>query len=434
MELLIIPTFLLSLFCLYGFTQKPEIAVFVILLISVVNAWFIELPSIKIGLNVYLHDAVFILIFLCALIRIIFMRQYMYISPLWAIYGIIMFFGLYSGLKLNGTGAGVDFRAFFYYWVGTLYFMSFSYTKELLEKVQKNWFWLCFILLGIVYFRFVAEFLHLPISQTWIGADSTGVRFRVINSSQAYLLGVTVIMLFVRYLLPEAIRPNRVITILFIVAVVVLQHRSVWAVTIIAVVSAVLLPGVKSTRVLTNLLVIGIVGFILLLPLLYLGYADKFLGTISESAEKATNLSTGTFGARLAGWQHIIIYWPQQPFINQAFGDPFGGGYAGMGTAPHNFFFQSLLRTGLFGTLIITLFYLLILGKLYLKIMRHPDNKLYLILFFMLIIGQMAYYIPYSPMAEHGILLGIDGIHVASGQKKLAEVLALYDATPATRG
>ena len=27
-----------------------------------------------------------------------------------------------------------------------------------------------------------------------------------------------------------------------------------------------------------------------------------------------------------------------------------------------------------------------------------------------------------------------DGIHVASGQKKLAEVLALYDATPATRG
>ncbi len=27
-----------------------------------------------------------------------------------------------------------------------------------------------------------------------------------------------------------------------------------------------------------------------------------------------------------------------------------------------------------------------------------------------------------------------DGIHVASGQKKLAEVLAQYDATPATRG
>jgi isoquinoline 1-oxidoreductase alpha subunit len=27
-----------------------------------------------------------------------------------------------------------------------------------------------------------------------------------------------------------------------------------------------------------------------------------------------------------------------------------------------------------------------------------------------------------------------DGIHVASGQKKLADVLAQYDATPATRG
>jgi len=404
---LILPTFLFAIFLVYGFSRKPRLAVFFVLLASVINAWFIELPSVKIGLNIYLHDAVFILIFISANVRIFFMGQVMYISSLWTIYGIIIFYGLYSGLKLNGTVAGIDFRDFFYYWSGALYCMSFSYSNEMLEKIQKDWFWLCFILLGIVYFRFVADFLHLPISKTWISADNTGVRFRVVSSAQAYLLGVATVILFIRYLLPEAIKPKKIITILFIIAVIVLQHRSVWVATIFAITSATLLPGIKTTRMLNNLLVIGVLGFIVLTPILYLGYADSFLGSISESAEKATHLSKGTFGDRMRGWYRIMEYWQPRPFLNQAFGDPFGGKYAGMDVVPHNFFFHSLLRAGLFGTLLIIMFYLFILGKLYLNIRQHPDNRIYLMLFFMLIIGQMAYYIPYGPQPEHGIILGI---------------------------
>ena len=129
-----LPFLIFSLYAVYSFSVKPVGAVICILLASLVNAWFVALPTVKIGLNIYIHDGVFILIFISAMIRIFFMGQFRYISPLWTIYGLLLFYGLFVGYKLNGTNAGVDFRDFFYYWAGTLYFMSFSYSKELRRR------------------------------------------------------------------------------------------------------------------------------------------------------------------------------------------------------------------------------------------------------------------------------------------------------------
>ena len=408
MEYLItLPILIFSIYAAYSFSVKPVGTVIFILLVSIVDAWFVVLPTVKIGLNIYLHDVVFILIFISAMIRICFMGQFRYISPLWAAYGFLLFYSLFVGINLNGTAAGVDFRNLFYYWTGALYFMSFAYSKALLDKILKYWLLICSILLLIVYFRFVAEYLHLPISAIWIKADSGDIRFRVITSGQAYLLGASIIMLFSRYLILGDIKPSKIAIALFIIAIIALQHRSVWAATLFAILSATLLPGIKSSKLISNLLVIGLLGFILLIPILYYGYADKILGMIGKSAERATDLSTGTFGGRVNGWQHIIVYWLQSPFLNQLMGDPFGGTYAGMGAFPHNFTFQNLLRVGTLGTFIFYSFYLLILGRLYINIRNNKEDKFYSLLFFMLIISQMVYYIPYGTNPEHGIILGI---------------------------
>ena len=176
MELLALPFLIFSLYSVYSFSVKPLGAVICILLASLVNAWFVALPTVKIGLNIYIHDGVFILIFISAMIRIFFMGQFRYISPLWAVYGLLLFYGLFVSIKLYGTAAGVDFRDFFYYWTGALYFISFAYSKESLDKILKYWLLICSILLLIVYFRLVAELLHLPIAITWIKADSGDIR------------------------------------------------------------------------------------------------------------------------------------------------------------------------------------------------------------------------------------------------------------------
>ncbi len=407
MEFLVLPTLIFFVVALYNFAEKPHLAVAGILIISLINAWFIEPPSVNIGLNIYLYDVIFIPLLLCAFYRLIAKQEWPYASPLWIGYGLILFYGLYFSIKQYGSAAGVDFRNFFYYWTGTLYFMSFAYSKAMLDRILKYWLLISTVLLLIVYFRFVADFLHLPISATWIAADSTNVRFRVIHSEPTFLLGVTVIILFYRYVMPDWKQPSRILTVLFLVAVIVLQHRSVWAATLLAIASMFFLPGIKKHKLIGKLTVLGVIGMILLMPLLFSGLADNFITTITDSAERATNLSTGTFGARQKGWKMVMEYWSKLDFMHQILGDPFGGGYAGHPRAPHNWFFQALLRVGMLGSFFIWLFYVGLLFRLYFTILKNTEDRLYPTLFLMLFVSQLTYYIPYAPQPEHGILLGI---------------------------
>ncbi|WP_446809602.1 hypothetical protein ACH50O_20490 [Methylomonas sp. 2BW1-5-20] len=415
MEFLLLPIFIFFLYAVFSFVKNPHLAVIIILLVSVINTWFIEPPSAMLGIHVYLYDLVFVPLFLSALFRIIFLGEWRFISILWALYGLIIFYGLFAGLKIYGTYAGVDFRNFFCYWVGTLYFMSFAYSKEMLDRFYRHWVLICSLLLLIVYFRFVADFLHLPISATWKAADSTGVRFRVTDSGQAYLLSAVVIMFFLRFVIPTIEPPSRVLTVAFLLAVIVLQHRSVWGATILAIATMFLLPGIKMHKIIGKLAALGVIGMILMIPLVFYGYADSFIDSITGSAERATNLGAGTFGSRVQYWERIIIYWNKLAFWEQFLGEPFGSGYAGNVTAPHNMFFHSLLRAGAFGTFIYLLFYSILLVKLFLYILMNKNDRLYPSQFFMLIVAQIAFYIPYSPQPQHGILLGIAASLVIRG-------------------
>lgn len=408
MELLIIPALLFFIYAVIGFVSKPHFAVTCILLVSVVNAWLIKPPSIILGLNIYLYDAVFIALLLSLLVRFVFKNEWRNSSPLLMCYGFIIFLGLFTGVKQFGMAAGVDFRNFFYYWTGGLYFSTFAYSKEMLDRVAKYWLLVCTVLLLVVYFRFVADFLRLPISATWIAADSTGVRFRVISSGAAYLLSISLIILFHRYVLSSvAGKPSRLTIIALGLAIIVLQHRSVWVATITSVLALFFLPGIKRHQIFGKLAGVGVIGMILLLPLIFLGYADSFISTVSDSAERATNLHTGTFGGRMKAWDQIMGYWFNQGFFAQLLGDPFGSGYAGLANSPHNFFYQSLLRAGILGNLLISFFYIGTLFKLYINVYGDNKNLFYPALFFIIIAGQMIYYIPYSIQPEHGILIGI---------------------------
>lgn len=408
MELLALPALIGLALAIVIFARKPHWAVVSILVLSIIDTWMIEPPSIKVGINFYLHDIAFIPLLLATIYRLVFKQEWPYASPLWIAVGAIIFVNILLGLKQFGTAAGVDGRNMFYYWAGTLYFMSFAYDRVMLDLIAKYWLRVCLALMAIVYFRFVAEFLHLSIAQNWINADPTGVRFRVINSSQAYLLSICVLMLFHRYILPtETAKSSRVLLVLFAVAVIGLQHRSVWAATLFGILSLFMLPGVAKHKLVFKFAVLGAVGMLMLLPLLSMGYLDNFIESILGQAEKATNLQTGTFGARRKAWEQIMHYWSGQDFSEQLFGDPFGGSYAGLPNSPHNFFFQSLLRVGLVGNFLIYFTYLAILAKLYISLVKFKQHRHYPILLVMLIAGQLAYYIPYAPHAEHGVILGI---------------------------
>ena len=156
--------FLFLVVAVVSSAQNAHFELGYILFVSVLNAVMIEPPAITLGINIYLHDVVYAGLLLSALIRIFFNKEIFFLSPIWMGYGLILSYSLLVGLNNYGTAAGVDFRNFFYYWSGTLYFMSFPYTKEILDKMLQYWIAICSVLLIIFYFRFVAESLNLPIS------------------------------------------------------------------------------------------------------------------------------------------------------------------------------------------------------------------------------------------------------------------------------
>lgn len=418
MELLIVPAFLLSLYLFYKFIDRPDYAVTAIMVIAAINMWMIEEPSFNMGLHIYLYDPLFVLILCSALYRVFARLQIVYTNLVWLVFGIIIFTNLYVGLKIYGTPAGVSFRSDFYYWVGALYFMSFQYTQESLEKALKNWYRLALVLLAIMYFRFVAEFLHLPIAQTWILSDNNmGLKFRVTHSTFAYLLSVTALMTFARYVVPNDVKPNKIIFVLFLVAILVVQHRSVWAATLAGIAVVAFLPGVKNGKVFGNLLVVGFLGVIVLIPVLLAGAADVFLDSISEAADRATRLNTGTFGARRMGWEYFLENFEKLPLSYQLSGEPFGGSLIGLKMALHNYYLQIIKDVGIVGLFCVLWLYGTTMLLLFVNLIRDANNRLYYAMFFMLLAGQLTFYIPYSNQAQHGILLGIS---VSLSRRKLS--------------
>lgn len=431
MAFLLIPIIIFIVIATWQFIEKPHLAVGSILLASVISALFYDKP-IELGVSIFAHDIVFVPLFFSVIYRLFFKGEISSASILWIFYGALLFHSVFSGILQVGTVAANDFRSCFFYWTGALYFMSFQYNEATIEKLIKYWLFTSLVLLALVYFRFVADFANLSIAEDWRKADPTGVRFRVVFAAPTYLLGVSVIMLFHKYLIPHLSKPPKILTVLFIIAVIVLQHRSVWMATLIAIFSSLLIPNIKKTKVISNLMIIGFIGFILLIPLVYLGYADKFITTISESAVNATQLTTGTFGARLKGWNFILNYWDRMSFMNKSLGEPFGTLYAKGRNVPHNFYLQALLRVGILGVMILFSVYLLTIVKLFFILLKKKDSNIYSSLFLMLLIGQQTFYIPYGQQAEHGILLGI-AISLAK-RKKLSNPKESNINNPITLG
>lgn len=418
MEALIIPALILGIFLLYKFTKSFEYTLITILLTSAINCWLIEIPTIKIGLNLYPNDPLFIIIFFSALLRLIMYQQYRNTSMLWNLYGLQIFILFFMGLSASGTLAGVEFRGYFYLWAGTLYFMTFHYSTEMLDRFLKIWITMCLIFLAITYFRFVAEALHLPIMDTWHKDDPTGVKFRVIKGNHASILSIGVVILFLQYVVPERKKPSKILTVLFVVAVIVLQHRSVWMQTITAILSALILPKIKASRMIGNLVIIGIVGFILLLPLLWSSYGDVILGSVTDLAQKGTHLESGTFGDRVRGWTMVLEAWNKLSLTNKLLGLPMAEIAGSVNVKIHSFYVQMLDRLGVLGLIILLSFYLLLLAKLYFSIKHHPQHTFYFALFFMLIIGVLVFYIPYAIQPEQCVILGIAYSIITQGPAK----------------
>jgi hypothetical protein len=319
------------------------------------------------------------------------------------------------GMAKFGTSAGVDFRNDFYFWAGTAYFVSFPMTREHLSGFVRAWLFTSLVVLVVVYYRWTADALDLDwIEPLWHYAmDSQGSGLRVVNAAQALFLGQALILIVYAMASGSGLRQWRFLVLFLAVTILVLQHRSVWIAAFVPVLLSFLLLKKGKDRLFTNLAVVTLAAAAVLAPILVGGGGQGVTSAITVSAEAATNLSAGTTGDRIWGWKELLGQWAHAGPLVNAVGSPYGSGFERYSVtgklityAPHNYYVQILLRTGLTGLVALLAIYWY--GLRWLRRdegFSHPDVPA--AAFIGLLAAQLLFFIPYPADYVQCIVLGI---------------------------
>ncbi|MFF7792330.1 hypothetical protein [Streptomyces sp. NPDC007991] len=201
---------------------------------------------------------------------------------------------------------------------------------------------------------------------------------------------------------PEGGRGKILPALLCLVLVVLLQHRTIWAATIVmAVVWWALIPARAGQRLATSAaamasLCVGALAFAA-------GVFGGVGGVLADSFAE-TQDANSTFSWRVLGWQELMD--GPKTLTEWLLGSPFGSGYdrwvegVVISVSPHDYYLHVLIRLGAIGLLTLLALYVLVWRRLGRCGNGMPALRL-------VIVSQLVLFVSYSPFPEQGILLGL---------------------------
>lgn len=374
--------------------------------------------GLNFGINFYLLDAVFLLVFVAACARLLVVRRFSSGHKLWLAFGFLILLSFVFGVSAYGASAGVPFRKFFYFFATTLYFMSFKYDSKKINYVIKAWLIFAAFLVFSLLPRWLIDPVKLGIPLISGNSEDS---LRVIPSDMALILAesaVIAVMLQARgalsniwkYMIP-----------LWLAAVIVLQHRSVWISCIVGISVAFLLSRNPATfmRMSRQLTVVSIVFGLGALLLILSGKINTLalFSSLGQSFDTGVRLDT-TAGERLNSWRVLFAKWaaggPRVWFLGFPFGtsmaryvETVSGQIRLIEYGAHNAYVEILLYAGLIGILLFASTFLQTLLGLY----KLRANNFYIFLssriLLVLILMQLSYYVPYGIDFAQAIWLGM---------------------------
>lgn len=199
-------------------------------------------------------------------------------------------------------------------------------------------------------------------------------------------------------------RGLRVLAAGLLLVVLLLQHRTIWVVTGVAVLAYLVLGGRAVGR---ERLAVG-VGLAFGGTLAYLGYSALALSSQVGRDLQASYTSMGgaqsSFTWRVTGWRDLLS--EPREFVDTLLGHPFGAGFARLvnghtvDVSPHNWYIQTFLRIGIVGLLLLVGVYARAFAAL--RSGSRADLLCRLVL-----LTQLVYSITYAPFMEQGVALGL---------------------------
>lgn len=421
---------LLPLFLFYGawaFYHRPTAGVSSVIWVFVLETLIVIQPRLPLGVQLFLPDLLFLLIGAAGMLRI-FATRLQRQHYAWLIFGAVLFLSFALGVVRHGTQAGVEFRTFFYFWAGIWYLMTFHLTGEQIDKIMRTYMAAAAVMVALVIMRWTTLALGLDIVRYW---NESGRSLRVFDAAQTFFLAQAFLIGLYAYL--NKIGPAwwRVFLPILFVCIVILQHRTVWAVTLASVAIIVLLSGRVRSKALATFALAGVLGVAALLPFVAGGKLDPVQQSLVYSVEEIGQRKS-TLMWRVESWQTLLEQWAYGGPVVNMIGNPFGTGFSRhidlaqkeLTQNPHNHYVYALLRVGLVGLFAMLAVYFMGLRSMWTNraqaVARLVDARLLIAL----VVGQLMFFISYS--AHYSQLLALGFSLVLLGQYRREAAVAAF--------
>jgi hypothetical protein len=396
-----------GLLLLDGAIRRTPVGLGLVLGAAALTTTFRDLPYGSMGgFNILLWDAVSTILLCAAVARLLRAREVS--VPQWLLigFGLIVLLALVQGAFQFGlASAVVEFRRFYNIVAIALYFSTVEPRRNMLDRVGRWWLMLAGFLLLLTVLRWVVQPFGLG---GWAqGAEDS---MRVIGASPTLVLLQGFVIGAVSWIRGDATLWMRRLTPALLAGVVLLQHRTVWAVLLVAV-TLLFLRERGAAKKLAPMIVLGVV----VVTALSISVLDRGALELTEDLEQSA-VDRRTWDWRVEGWQALFEQAAPDEPGEILTGLPFGSGYDRVvngrviGVSPHSLYVETYFRTGLLG--------LALLASLYVTAMRRLSSGrsggfLSPRTLFLLLVAHPIFFVAYTPGQEQSILLGL-GLGVAA--------------------
>ncbi|WP_373218927.1 hypothetical protein [Ruminococcus sp. 5_1_39BFAA] len=266
-----------------------------------------------------------------------------------------------SGLNKYGMNLYylTDVRIFLSLIIPIFYFIMYpvSFEEEDIRAIKNN----LNILLGYSYFTWA---LRLTTGINLVPNEVQG-GFRVFGSTTTFIMAAIALYLIYYEVFVGDNKKISAQTILTTVAVIIMQHNSVWAAFIVGLVLIIILSWIErpdrnigyiyNVKAFKQIIILVIFTTVVL----FVWKDNPIMNAISGSLDKYSQFGTGegTIGSRQTIWAAYISLLENK--LQWLMGQPFGSGWfvnyrgAQMFAPPHNAYVEGVMRIGLVGTIVL---------------------------------------------------------------------------------
>lgn len=355
---------------------------------------------------VHVGDLLFVLLVAAAAARMLRSRRLSTPQRLMVAFTLLVLWSTARGWSDFGVQESINNgRVFLRFAAAALYFSTVQPREDILDRVGRLWVAASAALVALVVLRWAA--LAAGVSGGILGAPTD---LRVVPADAALVIAQGA-LLSLPMLADRGRGLLRFIAPVFLVAVLLLQHRSVWVVTVAGIAYLLYRERALGRELLVALLA-GLALVSILGVVLFGGQAELQVG--DELAESAQN--SDTFVWRAEGWRALMRDSGPEDAAEWVAGRSMGSGWdrvlshgRTVYVSPHNFYLESLLRVGVVGLAALLLVYAIVLRDTAVapppRGAKRPALPVHVL--HVLVAVQLLFYIPYSTDTTQGLLLGL---------------------------